>query len=150
MRAWRISLAVAGLGLGLYGAGQLLTQVSTRGLVSLGVWMVAAVLIHDGLLSPLVVSVGWTLRRTIPDRARRYVQAALIMASLVTVIAVPMIYREDTQPAIKAILLQDYGGNLTLLLTLIGGVSLVAYAVRVARDHQGPNLSAPPRPEDAA
>ena len=55
---------------------------------------------------------------------------------MVTVVAVWLIARQGTQPPAKALLLQNYGGNLLLLLGIIAGVTLVAYAVRVARDAQ--------------
>ena len=73
-----------------------------------------------------------------PDRGRRYLQVALIIAGLVTVIAVPMIYLRGSQPPAKALLLQNYGGNLTVLLALVAVVSLALYAVRVARDRTSP------------
>ena len=57
---------------------------------------------------------------------------------MVTVIAVPMIYRANTHPPSKALLLQDFGINLTVLLAAIGGMTLTAYAIRVARDRSVP------------
>ena len=72
-----------------------------------------------------------------PDRGRRFVQAGLIVAAMVTVVAIPLILRQGTQPPAKALLLQNYAANLTLLLGLVAGVTLVAYAVRVARDRRG-------------
>ncbi len=54
-----------------------------------------------------------------------------------------MIYRRDSQPKSKAILQQDYAGHLTLLLSVITVVSLLAYAQRVIRDHV-------PRTEDGS
>ena len=39
------------------------------------------------------------------DRGRRYLQFGLIMAAMVTVIAVPMIHRDDREPPSKALLL---------------------------------------------
>ncbi len=134
MKAWRIILAAAGIGVALFGVFRLVTEVPIRNLIFLGVWLVAALIIHDGILSPLVVTVGWTLRRLVPDRARRFLQLGLIVSGLVTVIALPMIYLQGSQPAAKAILLRNYGANLTLLVALIATVSLVLYAVRVARD----------------
>ena len=133
MRRWRIVLAVAGILLGLFGVGRLFTQIPGYSLKWLAVWLIAAVIIHDGILSPPVVAVGWLVRH-VPPRARRYLQAALIMGAMATVIAVPMIYLRNSQPVSKAILNQNYGGNLTLLLGIIGGLSLLAYAIRVARD----------------
>lgn len=112
----RILLAVCGVALAAFEAFRLLTQVGFSDLVVLALWLAAAVAIHDGILSPLVVSAGWAISRFVPSRGRPYLQFGLVVAVLVTVIAVPLIIREDTQPGSKAILNQAYGGNLTILL----------------------------------
>lgn len=134
MKAWRLILSVAGVLLLAFGIFRLGTEIPLRSLVFLAVWLVAALIIHDGVLSPAVVGVGWLLRRFVPDRGRRYLQVALIISGLVTVVAIPMIYLRGSQPAVKALLLQDYGANVTLLLGIIAVGSLALYAVRVARD----------------
>jgi hypothetical protein len=130
----RVALALAGLLLGGFGVFRLFTQVPHPKLIMLGIWLIGALVIHDGILSPLVIAVSWILAHAVPPRARRYVQAALIMGGLVTVIAIPMIYRRGHQPQVKAILQQNFGGNLTVLLGIIGAVSLLLYALQVARD----------------
>jgi hypothetical protein len=98
MRVWRIILAVVGIGAGTYGISQLLIHIPVQSLVVLAIWLIGAMIIHDGLLSPAVVGVGAALRRYVPDRGRRYLQFGLIMAAMVTVIAVPMIYRANREP----------------------------------------------------
>jgi hypothetical protein len=145
MLQWRIGLTISGILLGAYGAGRLLTEIPTHSLLLLAAWMIGAVVIHDGIVSPVVVAVGWLLRRFVPARGRGYLQAGLIMGALVTIIAIPMIHLRDSQPAVKAILRQNFAGNLTLLLGIIGAGTLIAYAIRVARD-QGEN-SAPVLPD---
>jgi hypothetical protein len=142
MTVWRIILAVVGVGVGAYGLFQLLSQLPRQTMVLLALWLIAALIIHDGLLSPAVVAVGAALRRYVPDRGRRYLQFGLIMAAMVTVIAVPLIYRANTQPPAKALLLQDFGINLTVLLAAIGGGTLIAYAIRVAQDRSLPSRPA--------
>jgi hypothetical protein len=132
----RIGLGVVGIVLVLYGAGRILSSVPPPLLVLLGVWLVGALLIQHGVVSPLVVTVGVALRRLVPDRGRRFLQIGLIVAAMVTVVAIPLIIRQGTQPPAKALLLQNYAANLTLLLGLIAGVTLIAYAVRVARDRR--------------
>lgn len=132
MKRWRQGLAAAGVLLGLYGVYRLVSGNSLADLVVIGLWILGAVAIHDGLVAPVVVSLGSALAH-IPARARRYLQFALILAGAVTVIAVPLIYRQGTQPASKSLLERDYGANLTLLLTMIAAGSLVAYAVAVGR-----------------
>jgi hypothetical protein len=134
MKAWRILLAIAGIGLAAYGLFRLLSEIPTHSLLVLAVWLIAALVIHDAILAPSVIGVGWLLRRYVPDRGRRYLQAALIMIALVTVIAVPMIFLRGSQPAVKALLLRNYAANLILIMGIIAVISLILYAVRVARD----------------
>jgi hypothetical protein len=142
MKAWRIILAAAGIALGAFGVFRLLTEIPTYSLVILAVWLVAALVIQDAILAPSVVGVGWLLRRYVPDRGRRYLQVALIMSALITVIAVPMIFLRGTQPAVKALLLRNYGFNLILIIAIIGVINLILYVVRVARDRSAPvNIS---------
>ena len=79
-----------------------------------------------------------------PPRARRYLQGALLVGALITVIAIPLIGRQGTQPESKAILLRDYAANLALLLGMTAAVALVLYALRVLR-HQESSRRAPRR-----
>lgn len=146
MRAWRITFATAGILLGLFGAFRLLTQVSFGNLLVLALWLIGAVVVHDGILSPTVVGIGVLLHRIVPVRARRYIQGGLIAGGLITVVAVPLILRSGSgEPQAKAILQQNFTLNLTVLLAVVAAVSLVLYAVRVARDRE-PG----PRPQSSA
>lgn len=139
MKVARVALAAVGIVAVLYGGGRILFSVPPPILVVLGVWMLGALLIQHGVVSPLVVSVGVALRR-VPDRGRRFLQAGLIVAAMVTAVAIPLIARQGSQPAANALLLQNYAANLTLLLGLIAGTTLAAYAIRVARD-RGPGAT---------
>jgi hypothetical protein len=127
-------LAVTGIALGAFGVFRLLTEIPRHSLLILAVWLAAALIIHDAVLEPSVVGVGWLLRRHLSDPSRRYVQLALIMIAFVAVIATPMIFLRNTQPAEKALLLRNYGANLILIIAIIAVLSLILYAVRVARD----------------
>ena len=136
MKAWRIVLAVAGIGLASFGVFRLATEIPLRSLAFLGLWLAAALVIHDGIVAPATAGVSSVLRRWIPDRARRYLQAALIASAMVTVIALPMIYLRGSQPAVKALLLRNYGANLAAIVGCIAVVSLAAYLIRVVRDRR--------------
>ena len=140
--------AAAGAVLLAYGVARLFLVVAWVDLGLLLVWMVAAVAIHDGLVSPVVLAAGAALCRWVPDRGRRYLLAALLSGAMITVVALPMIYLEGSQPPEKAILLQHYGVNLTLLLGLVAAVTLVLYALRVARDRRRPTQRAPEDGDD--
>ena len=138
MGRWRFVLGVLGVLVVVYGIVNLLLHIPGQSLLWVAVWLIAAVLIHHGLVSPVVIAVSSLLRRVIPDRGRRYLQAALITALPVTVIAIPMIYRQGSQPPSKALLLQNFTANVGLLLGIIAGLCLVGYAIRVARDRSPP------------
>ena len=134
MLVGRLVLSILGVLVLLYGIVNLGLHIPASTLVWVAVWLVAAVIIHHGVISPAVIGVSVLLRRLVPDRGRRYLQTGLIAAVPVSVIAIPMIYRQGSQPPSKALLLQNFTANLGLLLGLIAAVSLIAYAVRVAWD----------------
>jgi hypothetical protein len=129
----RVVIGTAGVLLATFGVFRLVTEIPVRNLLGLALWLGAALVIHDAVLSPGIVGVGRLLRR-IPARARTYVQGALIAGSLVTVIALPMIYRAGSQPRAKAILNQDFRANLAVLLAVISAIAALAYLRRVARE----------------
>jgi hypothetical protein len=145
MGAWRLVLGILGVVLLLYGIVNLGLNIPAQTLAWVALWLVAAVVVHHGVISPVVLTIGALLRRLIPDRGRRYLQAGLIAAVPVTVIALPMIYRQGSQPVSKALLLQNFTANLGLLLGIIAAACLVGYAIRVARDQS----SAATRPPSA-
>jgi len=136
VKAWRIGLAAAGILLAAFGLFRLLSETPVPSLVVLAVWLGAALIVHDALLAPSVVGVGWLLRRHVPDRARRYLQLDLIMSALVTVIALPMIYLRDSQPEVKALLLRNYSANLLAINAGIALVTVLLYLLRVLRDRK--------------
>jgi hypothetical protein len=142
MRA-RIAWAVPGVLLGCFGMFRLVTEVPPGQLLALAGWLAGAVVVHDAVLAPLVVGVGWLLATRMPPRSRRHVQGALIAGSLVTVVAAPMILRMGHEPPSKALLQQPVAANLAILLGLLATTSAVLYAVRVLRDREHPDAEPP-------
>jgi hypothetical protein len=129
MLVGRVVAIGSGVVLATYGAVRLLTDVPGASLLRLAVWLAGAVVLSDLVISPLVVAVGVALSRWLPDRGRRYLQAFLIMAAMITVVAAPLIYRQGSAPPEKALLNQDFGLNLAILLGLAALLSLLGYAV---------------------
>lgn len=146
MTRTRISIAVPGILLILFGVFRLLSEIPNADLIQLAIWLIVAVLLHDGVLSPIVVGVGWLVSRVVPPRARAYAQGGLIAGAFVTVIALPMIYRGDVQPASKGILQQNYSVNLLIALVIVAAVALTAYLTAIAKGQR--RSSAKPRPAD--
>lgn len=135
MRIYRIALGIAGGLLLTFGALRLLTELDTRDLFVLAVWLAAAVALHDGLIAPITVGTGVALTG-VPSRARRYLQGGLLVAALISIIAIPLIGRQGTQPVSKAILLRDYTANLCLLLGMTAAMALVLYTLRMLQDQR--------------
>jgi hypothetical protein len=133
VRKYRIALGLSGGLLLTFGAFRLVTQLDPRDLFVLAMWLAAAVVLHDCVIAPITVGTGVALTR-VPPRSRRYLQGALLIGALITVIAIPLIGRRGTQPASKAILLRDYAPNLALLLGMTAAIALVLYAFRVLRE----------------
>ena len=57
MRAARVLLVAAGLGLGLWGVW-LMRDFDTERLVSAGTWLAGGIVLHDAVLAPLTVGLG--------------------------------------------------------------------------------------------
>jgi len=134
----RVAAIVSGVALAAYGAVRLLTDVPGASLLRLAIWLIAAVVISDLLVSPVVVGIGVALRRWLPDHGRRYAQAFLIMAAMIIVIAAPMIYLQGSAPPEKALLDQDFGVNLMILLGLAALISLLGYVRERRRSRPAP------------
>ncbi len=132
MRWWRRALGLAGVLMLSYGVLRLVSENSVRDLLFIALWMAAAVAIHDGLVSPAVLGVGRILT-SVPARGRRYLQLALVVGAMVTVVAVPLIYRQGSQPPSKTLLVNDYTDRLAVLLGVVAAAVLLLYAVHVAR-----------------
>lgn len=135
MRKYRVALCLTGGLLLAFGGFRLVTGLDVADLVALALWLLVALALHDGVIAPLTAGAGVLLTR-VPPRGRRYLQAALIVGALVTVIAIPLIHRQGTQPDVKAILLRNYAANLALLLGLTAAIAVTLYAVRLLRDRR--------------
>ena len=89
--AGRLQLGLAGLGLGLVGIWQFVAHVPTTGWVRVVVWLVAGVVVHDGLLAPLALVSGWLVARRSPERARPVVRFAGLAVLTVGLLLVPLL-----------------------------------------------------------
>ena len=133
MTRGQLVLGAAGLASISYGAFRLLTEIPGPALEGLATWLVIAVAVHDGVLAPVTAAAGWLIGRFVPARLARYVSGALVTGVGVSVISVPLVLRQGTQPAAKALLQQRYAVHLGWLWGAIGVASALLYAFRVVR-----------------
>jgi hypothetical protein len=135
----RVALGAAGVALIGFGAFRLLTEIPEPALVGLAIWLAVAVVLHDGVLAPVVALVGAAVNRLVPPRLRRYVSGALGAGAGISIITVPLALRQGTQPAAKALLQQRYAVHLAWLWAVIGALAALLYVARVVRDARRPS-----------
>ena len=130
----RLLIGAIGAGLLGYGILRILTDAKDTKPVALAKWLLAAVLVHDVLIAPVVIGIGWLLARFVPARARRYLQAGLICGGLVSALGVLLIWRQGkTGAASLALLQQDYRRNLLILLAVVAAGCLAGYLAELFR-----------------
>ncbi|MFI1101798.1 hypothetical protein [Streptomyces melanogenes] len=128
--------AVGALGLVLMGLG--VSLVWAQSPWDVAVWLVGSIVLHDGLIAPLVLLVGAGVALA-GLGVRGPLRAALVTAGCLTAIALPVILRPG--PYTNATVLPlDYVRNWLVLLGVVGfGAVLVVAVKRVrARRHRRP------------
>lgn len=140
----RISLGAVGI-LGIaYGAWRVLGNASASKPPKLAEWLIGTVFLHDFILVPITLGVGYLLTRTVRPRARRYLQGGLVTAALVTAVAIPLIYRRGKGLPGKTLEVRNYGANLLIILAVIAAVTAAAYAAHVLRAQRGSEANVRP------
>jgi hypothetical protein len=145
----RVLIGAPGVLLGLYGVFRLVTQIDGYDLLVLFAWLVGALVVHDGILSPAVAAAGVGIARFVPPRGRRFLQGGLIAAALITVVALSMIYRAHSQPRIKAILEQNFAANLGILVLIVAVGAVLLYVAAVLRQARSATKSRPAADHDS-
>lgn len=127
MKALRALAGVAGLALMGVGASLL---VNVRELTGVLVWLGGAVVLHDGLLAPLVLLVGMALvRGGVRGGVRGPVRGALTVAGTLTVVALPVLLRPGPR-ANSSVLPLNYWGNWLLAMVAVATVTALVVAAR--------------------
>ena len=107
-----------------------------------GRWVVGADLVHDLILAPIAVTIGWCVNRTAPIRARAPIQAGLFATAITLLIGWPgwRGYGRHLVPDNLSVQPLDYVVSILTVLAIVWGVVVVWIAVRMVR----------PRREDAS
>ncbi|WP_438306536.1 hypothetical protein ACSHXN_40615 [Streptomyces sp. HUAS TT11] len=126
MNLARLLACAAGLVLSGVGVHLLL---DVRDLAGVLVWLGGAVVLHDALIAPLVLLMGWVLVR---GGVRGPVRGALLVAGALTAVALPVLLRPG-KPANSSVLPLDYLRNWLLALVGVVAVAVLVTAARVVR-----------------
>ncbi|MCZ4602405.1 hypothetical protein O3S80_01160 [Streptomyces sp. Lzd4kr] len=125
----RGAMAVSGLGLCAFGILQFVDRTSPdlQDVIDVLVWLGGAIVLHDGILVPVVLAVGWLV---IKSRFSAALRGGLLTASCLTLIALPMMLRAG-KTANSTVLPMNYVANWVIVLAVTvvatGGVALFGH-----------------------
>jgi hypothetical protein len=130
-----IALAIGGAVMAFGIRGVLMDSAATRP-SELARWVIGADLVHDFLIAPFAIAVGWVIVRLAPPRWRVPVQAGLVASGVALLVgwAAWRGYGHDTVPDNRTVQPLDYT---TAILTVWGFIWIVVaiwIAARVVRD----------------
>ena len=100
------------------------------------VFLVAVLVLHDGLLLPLSIGAGFLIGRIIPARLRTPVRAAAVISLALTVVALPLVLGRGRVADNPSILPLDYGRGLLIAYGIIWVTTAVLALLR--RWRRGP------------
>ncbi|BDZ49569.1 hypothetical protein GCM10025867_18100 [Frondihabitans sucicola] len=132
MRLARILLVGVGALAILLGAWVMFDTVKPKSIWGLLTWLIAAVILHDGIISPIVVGISVGMRRvgrTIPAGVLAIVQAGVLVGCVFTLIVVPEIIRKAKIPKNYTVLPFDYGTRLGLLWIAVAVLTALVVVV---------------------
>ncbi|PXX64088.1 hypothetical protein DFR70_105270 [Nocardia tenerifensis] len=131
MSAIRILLLLAGLGLGWYGA-TLLLDFPRADLLSVALWFVGGILLHDTVFAPLCAAAGVTARRVLPDAWWAPTACGAVCTVALLLIAAPVLGRAHAVPDNPTVLDRDYPLGLAVALLAVWALVGVALVTRLA------------------
>lgn len=125
--------ALVGLGVLLAGYGAWLLLTRGHDLVDVAVWLVAGVLLHDGVLAVLTLVLGTVAVRAAPQPARAPMTVGLVVLGTVTLLAVPVLGRFGARADNPTLLDRDYTAGWLVLVGLTAIAVMGATLVRSRR-----------------
>lgn len=122
----RLLLILTGVGFGLWGVW-LMRDFTTQQLTSEAFWLAGGVIVHDAILAPVVVVVGFVASRLLPDHFRSSTATAFLIWGTLTIAFLPVLSGKGGKPGNDTILGKPY-----VLSWIIMTLVLIAYAVVAA------------------
>lgn len=128
--AVRVLLVLAGIGMAAYGV-TLVTDFTPRDQLSVVIWAIAGLLVHDAVLAPTYSILGHAGSRLLPSTVWAPVLVATAATLVLVVLALPVLAPRPAgeRPLNSTILDRPYGLGLTIALVLIW-VLAAAVAIR--------------------
>ncbi|MEI7055190.1 hypothetical protein WBG06_05175 [Nocardioides sp. CCNWLW239] len=132
MRGIRGGLILVGTVGMAYGAWLLVSRQDLGQIVEVVVWLAAAVVIHDGILAPAVLALGWFGGRLLPRAVARGAVTVLVLLGPAILVAIPVLGRFGAKPDNPTLLDRDYAEGLLVvaILCVCAGVAVALGELR--------------------
>ncbi|MFE7225495.1 hypothetical protein ACFU7D_11970 [Nocardioides sp. NPDC057577] len=118
MRGARGGLILLGTVGMTYGAWLLVSRQDLGQIVEVVLWLAAAVVIHDGILAPMVLGLGWVGGRLLPRAVARGAVTVLVLLGPAALVAIPVLGRFGAKPDNPTLLDRDYTQGLLVFAAL--------------------------------
>ena len=130
----RLLIALPGVLAGCYGIW-LLLDLGFENLKATVVWAAGGVVLHDGVLAPLVLVVCVLAVRLLPPPLRPPATVGFVILGTVTVVAIPVLGRFGARPDNPTLLDRPYWTGWLVIagLTLVGVLATTVLGVRTRR-----------------
>ena len=145
MRLARIILIAIGL-VGLFAGAVILVQKERPDqIVGVIIWIGAAIIVHVGILSPLLLVLDVALRRggrRIPFAVLVIVQGGVVVGAIMSMLVLPEIYKKSIGSKNDTVLPLDYALNLALFWVAVGVLTAAACALYLVARRRRASVSA--------
>ena len=137
----RVRLILGGVGalVLLLGVWKVLHAVQPANLIWLVVWLLGSVIVHDGVLVPVVSLLRAGVHRglRLPRAAVSILQGGFVVGGVFVLVVVPAIWSKHLGHTNVTILPGDYGRRLIAVLVVIAGCTLIGMVAVVIRRRSG-------------
>jgi hypothetical protein len=134
IRAWRIGLVVFGLALLAISLVVFANDVNPKRYFGVLTWFAGAIILHDGLLAPIVFGVSLLFRRLgtrVSPVIIAIVQGAIVVGGIVGLLFIPEVLKKSIGTLSTSILPLNYALNLVIFYGVLAVVTvavIVGYA----------------------
>jgi hypothetical protein len=142
----RAAIAALGVAVGGYGAWLLLSRQDLDQLTNAAVWLVAGVVLHDGVLALATLLVAAVVLPLLPRAARAPAVVGSVVLGSVTLLAVPVLGRFGARPDNATLLDRHYLAGWAVLAGLTAVAVVVAAVLRSRAEHADEGGARGPRP----
>lgn len=136
----RVALGILGIGIAVFGVYVTFRDVPPASYLGLALWLIAAIVLHDAVLVPVLTAFRAAARRAgrqLPTAAIWIVETGFLVGGAITVLAVPEIYAKHRGTLNPTVLPGAYGPALLVTWVVIVLVTVLAAGAVTLTHRQG-------------